>query len=101
MVTYPITLDIHETDQIEDYNIANMQPSSCINIEVTPSLDICLWIESNGGATNITVFNIMTLVSAYLGHADVGFPVTISHIMGTVAYYLGHSGDSLTGCKFT
>ena len=66
-------------------------------------LDICSWIASKGGATNVVVFDIMTLVSAYLGHADIGFPVTIAHIMGGVAYYIGdvQSGNSLTGCSST
>jgi hypothetical protein len=72
---------------------------------LNPTCDIplfCSWVLSKGGPTNIAVFDIMTLVSAYLGHADVGFPVTIAHIMGAVAYYLGNvlSGDSLTGCTF-
>jgi uncharacterized protein (DUF433 family) len=103
MVTYPTMLNLSETEQIEDYNITSMQIDSCIDINVTPPLDICLWIESKGGSTNIAVFDIMALVSAYLGHADVGFPVTIEHIMGAVAYYLSHvdSGNSLTGCTFT
>jgi hypothetical protein len=64
-------------------------------------LDICSWIASKGGAVNVAIFDITTLVSAYLGHADVGFPVTIAHIMGGVAYHIGNvqSGNSLTGCS--
>jgi hypothetical protein len=71
-------------------------------MKVAGASDICLWVASKGEATNLAVFDIMTLVSAYLGQADVGFPVTIAYIMGSVAYYLGkvQSGDSLTGCAF-
>lgn len=70
-----------------------------VTIEAT---DICVWITSKGGWTNLAVFDIMTLVSAYLGQTNLGFTVTIAHIMGGVAYYLDNqsSGDSLTGCSF-
>ena len=76
-------------------------PPSC-NFSIVIS-DICAWITSRGGWTNLAVFDIMTLVSAYLRRTNLGFTVTISHIMGVVAYYLGNlsSGNSLTGCSFT
>ncbi len=75
----------------------------CSAINVTTQENVCAWIASKGGTTNIAVFDIMTLVSAYLGHANIGFTVTISHIMGGVAYYLNNvsSGNSLTGCSLT
>ena len=78
--------------------------SNISTITVIPQIPLfCSWVLSKGGATNIAVSDIMTLVSAYLGHTDVGFPVTIAHIMGGVAYYLHNvpSGNSLTGCVFT
>ncbi len=77
------------------------QPIPCITINASTT-SICTWIISKGGTTNIAVFDIMTLVSAYLGHTNIGFTVTISHIMGGVAYYLDNvsSGNSLAGCSF-
>jgi hypothetical protein len=64
---------------------------------------ICEWILSKGGWQNVAVFDIMTLVGAYLGQTNLGFTVTSAHIMGCVAYYLDNkpSGNSLTGCTFT
>ncbi len=77
------------------------QPIPCITINASIT-NICTWITSKGGWVNISVFDIMTLVSAYLGQTNIGFTVTISHIMGGVAYYLNNlsSGNSLTGCSF-
>jgi hypothetical protein len=65
-------------------------------------IDMCSWIASKGGATNIAVFDITTLVRAYLRRTDVGFPVTIAHLMAGIAYYLGNvqGGNSLIGCSF-
>ncbi len=76
--------------------------TSSITMNLTVANTICSWIESKGGWTNIAVFDIMTLVSAYLGQTNIGFTVTISHIMGAIAYYLNNvpSGNSLTGCTF-
>lgn len=74
----------------------------CVTVDVISpeNIPVCLWITSKGGWTNIAVFDIMTLVSAYLGNVNLGFPVAIAHIMGCVSYYLDNkpSGDSLTGC---
>ena len=63
---------------------------------------ICEWISSIGGWTNMSVFDIMTLVSAYLGNANIGFQVMSAYIMGAVAYYLDNdlSGNALTGCTW-
>lgn len=103
MTVNPLILDPNGFNQTENYNIANMDDQiPCITINVSQSDEICAWITSKGGAANVAVFDIMTLVSAYLEQANLGFVVTISHIMGAVAYYLDNapSGDSLTGCAF-
>lgn len=75
--------------------------TSLITVNLTMTNTICSWITSKGGWQNIKIFDIMTLVSVYLGQMSIGFTVTSSHIMGCVAYYLGNkqSGDSLTGCN--
>lgn len=73
-------------------------------VDVTlAAMDICAWIISRGGWTNLAIFDIMTLVSAYLQQTNLGFPVTVAYIMGTVAYYLNNlpSGNSSAGCSFT
>ena len=70
-------------------------------VTLTSASGICPWITSKGWS-NLATFDIMTLVSAYLGQTNLGFTVTAAHIMGGVAYYLGNlsSGNSLTGCPF-
>ena len=70
---------------------------------ILETIDICKWIASKGGWNNLRIFDIMTLVSTYLGQSNLGFTIAIAHIMGTVAYYLNNvsSGDSLTGCSPT
>jgi PEGA domain len=85
-----------------EYNLRVVGQCTSSPVMIT-LLDICSWIASKGGSASIATFDIMTLVSAYLGHADIGFPVTIVHIMGGVSYYLGNvqSGNSLTGCSST
>lgn len=103
MITRPMTLDTHGSDLvIIDPNITSMQPIQCININVSAT-NVCTWISSKGGWANLAVFDIMTLVSAYLEQTNLGFTVTIAHIMGSVAYYLDNqsSGDSLTECSST
>lgn len=102
MVTYPTTLDLDRTYQIEDYNMANMQSGSCININIVPP-NICSWITSNGGIHPMTFGNVITLRSAYLHVVDLGFTVTFSHVIGARSYYLNQitSGNSNTGCAFT
>lgn len=100
MATHPI--DLRETDQIENNNIVNMQPSSCITINIIPPGDICLWIISKGGWNAITAYDIMTLADAYIGQGDLGFPVTMSYIGGVISYYLKRrtSGNLFTDCTF-
>jgi hypothetical protein len=77
-------------------------PNLCTTINVS-NVTICSWITSKGGWQHLAVFDIMTLVGAYLGQTNIGFTVTSAHIMGCVAYYLNNmpSGNSLTGCSFT
>ncbi|OGT36560.1 MAG: hypothetical protein A3F11_00460 [Gammaproteobacteria bacterium RIFCSPHIGHO2_12_FULL_37_14] len=72
------------------------------SVTIIPT-DICTWITSKGGWNNLRIFDIMTLVSAYLGQTNLGFTITIAYIMGAVAYYLNNlqSGNSLTRCSFT
>lgn len=74
----------------------------CQSVHTVVTVDICSWITSLGGRISITVFNIMMMVSAYLGQSSLGFTVTVAYIMGAVAYYLNRasSGNSLTGCTF-
>jgi hypothetical protein len=93
---------VTQPTMITNSNMLHMQQQAqCITINVS-AMNICSWVTSKGGWTNIAVFDIMTLVSAYLGQTNLEFTVTISHIMGTVAYYLDNiqSGNSLTGCSF-
>ena len=63
MTVNPITLDLRDYGQIMNSNIANMQAIPCVNVSVSV-MDICAWIASKGGWTNVAVFDIMTLVSA-------------------------------------
>jgi len=79
-----------------------MQAIPCINVNVSV-IDICAWILSKGGWQSIVAYDIMTLVTAYLGQTSLGFTVTMAHINGAIAYYLGFlsSGNTFTGCAFT
>lgn len=101
MTAYSTTLDLHEHNQIKYSNMVSMEPIPCINVNVS-QVDICSWITSKGGWANLAVFDIMALVSTYLGQTSLGFPITVAYIMGTVAYYLGNlsSGNSNTECTF-
>ena len=87
---------------ITDPNIANMQTIPCININVSAA-NICTWITSKGGWQAIAAYDIMTLVSAYLGQISLGFTVEMRYINGAIAYYLDmlDSGNDFTGCLFT
>jgi hypothetical protein len=103
MTTNQIILDLPTCNEVECYSIVNTQPNQCITINVsTVGIDICSWITDKGGWQHLAVFDIMTLVSSYLGQTNIGFTVTSAHIMGCVAYYLSNmpSGNSLTGCTF-
>ena len=110
IVASNVIIDPGQTTELYPFSLTNLtaliyeicaSPDSgtaCQTIVVrTP---ICSWITSKGGKSNIAAFDIITLVSAYLGNTNIGFTVTIAHIMGSVAYYLNNtqSGDSLTGC---
>ena len=105
MTVSSIILDLHgPTPIITNPNISGPDISSmtvlpCPTIDVA-AMDICAWITSKGGWTNLAIFDIMTLVSAYLGQTNLGFTVTIAYIQGAIAYYLGRlsSGNSSTGC---
>ena len=76
-------------------------PPSCNLIII--DTEICNWIISRGGWTQITAYDIMTLVNAYLNLVPIGFRVTMAHILGAISYYLGilESGNRYTGCSFT
>lgn len=102
MTVNPITLDLRDFNRATSSNIVNMQPIDCINVNVSV-MDICAWIISRGGWANISIYDIMTLIRAYLGITNLGFMVTTSHITGCILYYLDNrpSGNSLTGCLFT
>jgi len=67
------------------------------------SIEICTWITSKGGWQAIAAYDIMILVSAYLGQTNLGFTVEMAHINGAIAYYLNmlDSGNNFTGCSFT
>ncbi len=73
---------------------------------VTVVETICSWLTVLGGPPAIMAFDIMSLVSAYVGATNIGFTVISDHIMGGVAYYLGKptnntsNGNALTGCNF-
>ena len=88
------------------YNIC-ASPNTGTNCQITTVrtsvTDICTWITSKGGWTNITSYDIMILVNAYLNLIPIGFPVTMAHILGAISYYLHilDSGNSFTGCSFT
>jgi hypothetical protein len=101
MTVQPITLDIsrHGT-VIIDPNIASMA-IPCANVDIL-NVDICNWIISIGGWTQITAYNIMLLVDAYLGLINLGYTVRMEDINGAIAYYLGFldSGNMFTGCIF-
>ncbi len=66
-------------------------------------VNICSWIISIGGWTQITAYHIMLLVDAYLGHINLGYTVRMQDILGAIAYYLNmlDSGNNFTGCSFT
>ncbi len=103
MIIQPITLDMCRPDLIIiDPNIASMQTIPCININVSAA-DVCTWITSKGGWQTIAAYDIMTLVSAYLGQINLGFTVEMRYINGAIAYYLNmlDSGNNFTGCSFT
>ncbi len=76
---------------------------NCQTAYTVTSINICNWVVSKGGWNVLAVYDIMMMVSAYLGQTNIGFTVTIAHIMGAVAYYLDKlsNGNSLTGCTFT
>ncbi|MDD5614978.1 MAG: hypothetical protein PHH85_02115 [Candidatus Methanoperedens sp.] len=63
---------------------------------------ICGWVTDKGGATGLSVPEVLELVDAYLGIKNLGFTPTNQQIMGCVDYYLGFisSGNSKTGCGF-
>lgn len=77
------------------------QCASNIVSVILEAANICQWITSKGGWNSLRIFDIMILVSAYLGQTNLGFAIAIVHIMGGVSYYLNNpsSGDSLTGCS--
>ncbi len=77
-------------------------PPLCQNVTVFTTLDICNWIISVGGWTQITAYHIMLLVDAYLGLINLGFTVRMQDILGAIAYYLDFlsSGNAFTGCEF-
>lgn len=101
MTVQPITLDISRLSTVTiDPNIASMA-IPCTNVDVL-SVDICNWITSIGGWTQITAYHIMSLVDAHLELANLGYTVRMEDINGTIAYYLGFldSGNMFTGCIF-
>ncbi len=75
----------------------------CQNVTVFTAIDICNWIISIGGWTQITAYHIMLLVDAYLLHINLGFTVRMQDILGAIAYYLDflESGNTFTGCVFS
>jgi hypothetical protein len=104
MTVNPLILDPNGFNQMENYNIENMNDQiPCITINVSQS-DICAWITSKGGWANIGTYDIMTLIRAYLHvpGSDLGFVVMSAYITGCVLYYIGNrpSGNSFTGCSF-
>ena len=101
MTVNPITIDLRDSGQMMSSKIANMQAIPCVNVSVSVT-NICSWIESKGGWTAITAYDIMTLVNAYLGLVPIDFPVTMAYILGAISYYLDivDSGNAYTGCQF-
>lgn len=87
------------------YNVHASPDSGTVTqvIVVRLPANMCEWVTSRGGRSNIATFDIMSLVSGYLLQINLGFTVSAAHIMGAVAFYLGNltSGNSLTGCSFT
>lgn len=84
------------------HNICASPGTHCKLVYTVVTVDICNWIISRGGWANLAIFDIMQMISAYLGQINLGFTVTISYIMGAVSYYLGRlaSGNTQTGCTF-
>lgn len=101
----PHTIRLEKTG----YNLTSLpltvgdNQTSSITMNLTIVDNICSWIESKGGWTAITSYDIMTLVNAYLGLAPLGFTVTMTYINGAISYYLDivDSGNALTECSFT
>ena len=85
------------------HNICAFPGTHCRLVYTVVTVDICNWIISRGGWRALTIFDIMQMVSAYLGQISLGFTVTIAYIQGAIAYYLGRlpSGNAQTGCTFT
>ena len=73
----------------------------CVKSVTIEAADICTWITSKGGWQAIAAYDIMTLVSAYLGQTNLGFTVEMAYINGAIAYYLNmlDSGNNFTGCS--
>lgn len=71
---------------------------------LTPS-EICNWVTAKGGATTLTITDIMELINSYLTSTPpVGYSFipTVKEIFGAVDYWFGFiiSGNQKTGCSF-
>ena len=105
MIEESMTLGIYLLHYIKDYDpFTNWAPPNEYykTIKNTQIYDFCQWIEDLGGPNNLTAYNIMQLVRAYLIIEDLGFNVQSVLIMAAVAYYLGEieKGNELSGCDF-
>jgi len=94
---------IIKTEVVDSCTLVSLSDESMCSINIVPAAaDICIWIDSKGGVTTLTVTNIFELVDAYLGIASIDFTPTITEIFGCVDYYLGNipSGNAGTGCSY-
>ncbi|GAH73698.1 unnamed protein product, partial [marine sediment metagenome] len=88
-----------------NYTFADPKPTLYVEYEVTQP-EICNWIESKGGPTEITVPDVYELVDSYLfetpppGEPPWTFVPTSLNVVGVIDYYLGFDGDATTGCNF-
>lgn len=65
--------------------------------------ELCDWIDSCGGPSELTIPDIYVLVDSYLFTTPLSgytFIPTIPQIVGVVDYYIGFDGDVATGCDY-
>ena len=66
-------------------------------------LELCYWIDDQGGPNALTITNVFTIIDAYtLSTPPTGytFVPTIVNVFGVVDYFLGFDGDAKTGCDY-
>jgi hypothetical protein len=73
------------------------------NTRLTVVPAICIWIDSKGGPSALSISDIFELIDSFLFNtppAGYSFIPTIPEIFGAIDYYLGFNGDANTGCSY-